>query len=107
MRKIRVLASSCMLLCIMTAGCSQGDVSNGEARAVTCNACHGGNGMVTTPNTPRLAGQSQGYIAKQLRAFRDGDRKDPIMEPLAASLTDSQIDDIAAYYESLDSRESP
>jgi cytochrome c553 len=77
------------------------------SRAVTCHACHGGNGMQTTPRTPELAGQNRLYIAKQLRDFRDGRRNDPVMEPLAKSLTNSQIEDIAAYFESLDSCSGP
>jgi cytochrome c553 len=95
-------AFCCLAIMLVTVGCSSGDAANGQARAVTCHACHGGNGMQTTPSTPRLAGQSRIYLAKQLRDFRDGRRKDPTMEPLAASLTDSQIDDIAVYFESLD-----
>jgi len=65
-------------------------------------ACHGGNGMVTVPNTPRLAGQSPVYLAKQLRAFRDGERKDPTMSPLAAGLTDDQIEGLSRYFAALD-----
>jgi len=93
---------SSLLLGLMTVACSNGDAGSGQARAVTCQACHGGNGMHTTSNTPRLAGQSQQYIAKQLRDFRDGRRSNPTMEPLAKSLNNDQIDDLAAYFESQD-----
>ncbi len=51
------------------------------------------------PEWPRLAGQSAVYIAEQLRLFRAGVRNNPIMKPLAASLSDQDIDDLAVYYE--------
>jgi len=101
--KISPLVSLCCIsVLLFTAGCSGGDAANGQARAVTCHACHGGNGMKTAPNIPSLSGQSSFYIAKQLRDFKEGRRSDPTMDSLAASLTDDEIDDIAAYYESLD-----
>jgi cytochrome c553 len=107
MKVIRVHACFALFIALMTVGCSGGDVASGQARAVTCHACHGGNGMQTAPRTPGLTGQNHIYIAKQLRDFRDGRRNDPVMEPLAKSLTNSQIDDIAAYFESLDSCVGP
>jgi cytochrome c553 len=57
--------------------------------------------MVTQPAVPRLAGQSAIYLARQLHAYRDGSRKDPVMSALAAALTDEEIDSISAWYESL------
>lgn len=102
MKIFSIYACSALLVALITAGCSNGDASIGQARAVTCHGCHGGNGMQTAAITPELAGQSRLYIAKQLRDFRDGRRNDLVMEPLAKSLTDSEIDAIAAYFESLD-----
>ena len=105
MKRIGWIVGACLLAGLAGTGCSSGDAASGQARAVTCHTCHGGNGMQTTPNTPRLAGQSRYYIAKQLRAFRDGGRSDPVMGPLASPLTDDQIEDIAAYFASLDACE--
>lgn len=106
MKTYQVYALSGLAIMLLAAGCSRGDAASGQARAATCHACHGGNGMQTLPTSPNLAGQSRIYIAKQLRDFRDGHRKDPTMAPLAASLTDGQIDDLAAYFESLDNCEA-
>jgi len=103
MKICKVNTCFALFIALATVGCSSGDAESGQARAVTCHACHGGNGMQTAPKTPGLAGQSRLYIAKQLRDFRDGRRTDPVMEPLAKSLTNNQIDDIAAFFESLDS----
>jgi cytochrome c553 len=67
----------------------------------TCIACHGQNGMGIIELYPNLAGQKGGYLVAQLRAFRDGSRKNPIMAPMAVHLSDGAIEDLAAYYTSL------
>ena len=64
-----------------------------------CSSCHGPNGNSSNPDWPRLAGQSAVYIAAQLRMFRAGTRPNPVMMPLAATLSDQDIADIAVYYE--------
>jgi cytochrome c553 len=76
-----------------------GKAANGEAKAALCTACHGPNGNSVNPEWPRLAGQSAVYIAEQLKLFRAGVRNNPIMKPLAASLSDQDIDDLAVYFE--------
>jgi cytochrome c553 len=76
-----------------------GNAANGAAKAAACTACHGPNGNSTNPEWPRLAGQSAVYIAEQLRLFRSGVRNNPIMKPLAASLSDQDINDVAVYFE--------
>src|SRR5689334_16237632 len=76
-----------------------GDAARGTAKAAVCSACHGPNGNSTSPDWPRLAGQSAVYIVEQLRLFRSGARNNPVMRPLATSLSDQDIDDLAVYYE--------
>jgi cytochrome c553 len=76
-----------------------GDAARGTAKAVVCSACHGPNGNSTNPDWPRLAGQSAVYIVEQLRLFRSGVRSNPVMKPLASTLTDQDIDDLAVYYQ--------
>ena len=76
-----------------------GKAAGGEAKAALCSACHGPQGNSTNPEWPRLAGQSAVYIAEQLRLFRSGVRDNPVMKPLAASLSDQDISDLAVYYE--------
>jgi len=53
------------------------------------------------PMWPNLAGQKEQYLAKQIKAFRDGTRQDPMMAPMVKSLSDQDIDNLAAYYSSL------
>ena len=76
-----------------------GDAARGTAKAAVCSACHGPNGNSTNADWPRLAGQSAVYIVEQLRLFRSGVRNNPVMKPLASSLSDQDIDDLAVYYE--------
>ena len=85
-----------------------GDAAAGKAKSVTCVACHGANG-ITPPNFaamgyPNLAGQNAKYIEAQLKAFKAGQRTggmSAVMAPMAAPLTDADIANLAAYYESL------
>lgn len=67
----------------------------------TCAACHGPQGISIAPIYPNLAGQKDEYLVTQLKAFRDGTRKNPIMEPMAKGLTDTDIVNIAAYVSTL------
>jgi cytochrome c553 len=78
-----------------------GDIAAGKAKAAVCAACHGAAGISAMPLWPNLAGQKDQYLVKQLKAFRDGTRKDPSMSPMATALTDADIDNLAAYFSSL------
>ncbi len=70
-------------------------------KAMVCQACHGPNGIGASPVWPTLAGQHKDYIEHSLKAYRDGERKDPVMAPMAAALTDADIKALAAYYSGL------
>ena len=82
-----------------------GDPAAGKNAYATCAACHGMNGEGNPSlQSPKLAGQYDWYLASSLKKYRDGIRgKDPkdtsgmMMAPMAAKLTDKQIDDIVAY----------
>lgn len=77
------------------------DVEAGKAKSMTCAACHGTAGISAIPMYPNLAGQKSMYLDKQLKAFRDGQRSDPVMTQLAKPLTDADIANLSAYYSSL------
>jgi cytochrome c553 len=77
---------------------AKGDAAAGQAKAGVCGACHGLNGVRTNDAWPSLAGQKYSYLVLQLKAFRDGTRKDPVMAPLATPLSDTDIDNLAAYF---------
>jgi len=78
-----------------------GDAAAGKAKAAACAGCHGANGISAVPTYPNLAGQKEAYLAKQIKAFKSGSRKDPTMNAMVAALTDADADNIAAYFSSL------
>jgi cytochrome c553 len=88
-----------ILLGISTAQ-AEGSLEAGTQKARACQVCHGRGGHSTNPTYPILAGQHAAYIQKQLRAFRAGTRKDPIMNGMAAPLSDQDIEDVAAFFHS-------
>ncbi len=78
------------------------DIEAGKAKAATvCAACHGANGVSVSEGIPNLAAQRAPYIQAQLKALKDGTRKAPIMNAVAAQLTPAEIADVAAYFASL------
>ncbi|RKZ91751.1 MAG: cytochrome c [Gammaproteobacteria bacterium] len=81
-----------------------GDADAGKAKAAICASCHGANGVATMPAYPNLAGQNDAYIISSLKAYRDKQRNGgmaSIMQMQAANLSDSDIENLAAYYSSL------
>jgi cytochrome c553 len=77
-----------------------GDATNGKAKSVTCVACHGVDGNSAAANFPKIAGQGEGYIYKQLKDFKSGARKDATMLGMVAALSDKDMQNLAAYYAS-------
>ncbi len=87
------IAASALLLTPAVQSASPG-------KANQCFACHGVNGVSVNPAFPSLAGQSKVYIIKQLKAFKSGERKSPIMAPMASGLDDEDISAVADYFSS-------
>lgn len=79
-------------------GKASGDVGRGETRTAVCAACHGAGGRSVIPANPKLAGQHAKYLSTALTAYKNGGRSNPIMAPMAAALSEQDIEDIAAYY---------
>lgn len=90
---------------LATLGAETVEAGGGEApafdKAATCTACHGQNGIGASPVWPTLAGQHEDYIVHALNQYRDGTRKDPVMAPMAAPLTDADVKQLAAYFSGL------
>jgi cytochrome c553 len=84
----------------LSAHAQEGSAEAGRTKSVTCAACHGADGNSVTPDWPMLAGQHESYIARQLRAFKNGERTDVTMKPFADLLSDQDILDVAAYFAS-------
>jgi cytochrome c553 len=77
-----------------------GDPAAGKTKSAACAACHGADGNSLNPEWPKLAGQHETYLVKQLFYFTDGERDNATMKPMAAGLTEQDMEDIAAYYAS-------
>lgn len=77
-----------------------GDAQAGAGKGAVCGACHGPQGVAIAPNFPNLAGQSASYLYVQLKAFKDGQRSDPVMSGQAATLSDADMRDLATFYAS-------
>ena len=75
--------------------------ADAPAKAATCGGCHGAAGVAPNPMWPNLAGQNAMYLVKAMKDFRDGNRSDPMMAPMAAGLSDADIQALAEYYASL------
>jgi cytochrome c553 len=82
--------------------CEAGDVKAGRAKAQMCQACHGLDGLSKMPDAPNIAGQIEPYFAAQLQAFKSGARKNEAMSLVAATLSDKDIDDLAAYFSAIE-----
>lgn len=75
-----------------------GDAEAGQAKAGVCAACHGADGNSADPLYPKLAGQQERFIARQLHFFKAGERENAIMQPMAAALSSQDMRDLGAYY---------
>jgi cytochrome c553 len=78
------------------------DIEAGKAKvAMVCAACHGANGVSVSDTIPNLAAQRASYLETQLKALKDGTRKNPVMSAIAAQLSPAEMANVAAYFASL------
>jgi cytochrome c553 len=97
----RILVTAAVTVLASGAACAA-DIAAGAAKAKeVCAACHGLDGNSQQADYPKLAGQYPDYLAKALRDYKAGRRKNPIMGGMAQPLTAADIDNVAAYYSSL------
>jgi len=101
-RLIRSIAPLFLLsgltLLLPTFAIAEGDPGKGQAKALTCSACHGQDGNSINPEWPNLAGQHEKYIVKALRSYKDGTRDVVLMASQVASLSEQDMEDVAAYF---------
>ena len=108
MNNTRRICSIAAMLCLASAPAfaqSKGDVKAGDRKSSMCVGCHNIPGYKTAfpavYSVPKLDGQHAAYIAKALQAYKSGERKHPSMRAVAASLTDQDMADLAAFYSQL------
>jgi len=100
MKKVLVVLIAAFLITPFTTAAA-GSADAGKSKAAVCGTCHGSQGISGNPLWPNLAGQKEGYTAKQMKDYKSGARKNPIMSGQAAGLSDEDIANLAAYYASL------
>jgi cytochrome c553 len=84
-----------------------GDAKAGRQKALQCQACHGLDGLSKIPDAPHLAGQVEAYLAKSLTDYKTGARKHEMMTVVVQNLDSRDIDDLAAYYASIEVEVKP
>ena len=101
MKKALIIALASLTVTVSASVFAAGDATKGKALTATCAACHGIDGNSVNPIWPKLAGQGEEYIIKQLTDFRSGARVDATMTPMAKGIaSDDDIPHIAAYFAS-------
>ncbi|MCE4054580.1 c-type cytochrome [Pseudomonas sp. Au-Pse12] len=96
----KLLVSLLLTLGITGVAHAAGDAAAGQAKAAVCGACHGPDGNSMAPNFPKLAGQGEKYLDKQLHDIKSGKRQVLEMTGLLTNLSDQDLADIAAYFAS-------
>jgi len=96
----RTLIALALLALALPAAAASGDAEVGKKKSTPCAACHGANGVSVSPEFPNLAGQYPDYLETALRHYKDGKRKNPIMQAQVANLTPKDMMDLAAYFSS-------
>ena len=92
------------LLFVCAGAAAAADPAAGRAKAMACQACHGMDGLSKVPDAPNIAGQNEAYLVAQLQAFKSGRRQNEAMSVVAATLSESDIEALAAYYAAIEVR---
>ena len=96
-----------MFLYAVSGAALAGDAAAGKAKSAACGGCHGFDGNSPIPTYPKLAGQNEAYIVKQVHDFKaNTDRQNPIMFGMVAALSDEDAADIGAYFQAQSVKEA-
>ena len=95
---LSVLSGICLAQSVAPTAAASGDATRGEKISTQCVACHGAQGHSMVPSFPKLAGQGEKYLAKQLKDIKSGAREVPEMAAISPTLSEQDMLDLAAYY---------
>jgi cytochrome c553 len=104
MKRLHLLGLIAVALCAASAAHAEGDKARGRTLVYTCNGCHGVPGYANAYpeyHVPHIVGQNEQYIVNALKAYKSGERTHPTMGAQAQSMSDQEIEDIAAYLSSI------
>jgi cytochrome c553 len=88
------------ILIAATTAAPAGDPAAGEKKIATCTACHGKTGKAIMPEYPNLCGQNEKYLVDSLTQYKSGARRNPLMQPMVAGLSEADVKNISAWYAS-------
>ena len=96
--------SACLAVCFAAQDRAEaGDAKAGRAKVESvCAVCHGLDGVAKIPEAPNLAGQSENYLIEQITAFKSGERKNEMMSVVVQDLSETDIENLAAYYSGIE-----
>ena len=95
---MKKLALAAVLAVSLPVAAASGDAEVGKKKSAPCAACHGANGVSPSPEFPNLAGQYPDYLATALAHYKNGKRKNAIMQAQVANLSQKDMLDLAAYF---------
>jgi cytochrome c553 len=99
---ILVICMSASITALPGSAPGAGDIGAGREKSIMCVRCHGPEGISRNPRIPHLAGQDPDYLVYQLRSYRSRERRGTAMQDVARRLSDEDIENLAAYYHSLE-----
>ncbi len=108
--RLSLFAVVAALLTSISPTFAAGDIAKGEALSQTCLGCHGVPGLRNASpvyRVPMIGGQHASYLANALKTYKNKERSHPTMRAQAANLSDADIQNIAAYFESLKQPSKP
>ena len=94
----RLLVAAAFLALSLPAAAASGDAEVGKKKSTPCAACHGANGVSPSAEFPNIAGQYEDYLERALTHYKNGKRKNPIMQAQVKDLTQKDMLDLAAYF---------
>jgi len=89
-----------LMMAVAGTAVAGGDPVAGKTKANLCIGCHGADGNSSNPDWPSLAGQGEGYLAKQINDFKSGARKDGTMNAMVGSLSETDVANVSAFFAS-------
>jgi cytochrome c553 len=99
----RAIVIGACLVIVSAAEAEAGDAKAGRAKAESvCGVCHGVDGLAKIPEAPNLAGQTETYLIEQITAFKSGERKNEMMSVVVQELSETDIENLAAYYSGIE-----
>jgi cytochrome c553 len=100
---VKALSIGACFAVFVSAQAEAGDAKAGRAKAeAVCGVCHGVDGVAKIPEAPNLAGQSESYLTEQIAAFKSGERKNEMMSVVVQDLSETDIENLAAYYSGIE-----